>query len=35
VETPIQYLDQPQFRSFWDADLRKMSEVVKKIGKVE
>jgi tripartite-type tricarboxylate transporter receptor subunit TctC len=35
VETPIQYLDQPQFRGFWDADLRKMSEVVKKIGKVE
>jgi len=35
VETPIQYLDQPQFRSFWDADLRKMSDVVKKIGKVE
>jgi tripartite-type tricarboxylate transporter receptor subunit TctC len=35
VETPIQYLDQPQFRGFWDADLRKMSDVVKKIGKVE
>jgi tripartite-type tricarboxylate transporter receptor subunit TctC len=35
VETPIQYLDQPQFRSFWDADVAKMSEVVKKIGKVE
>ena len=35
VETPIQYLDQPQFRTFWDADAKKLAEVVKKIGKVE
>jgi tripartite-type tricarboxylate transporter receptor subunit TctC len=35
VETPIQYLDQPQFRAFWDADAKKLAEVVKKIGKVE
>jgi len=35
VETPIQYLDQPQFRAFWDADARKLASVVQKIGKVE
>ena len=35
VETPIQYLDAPQFRTFWDADVAKMADVVKKIGKVE
>ncbi|HET7728536.1 MAG TPA: tripartite tricarboxylate transporter substrate binding protein [Usitatibacter sp.] len=35
VETPIQYLDQPQFRTFWDNDARKLADVVKKIGKVE
>ena len=35
VETPIQYLDQPQFRAFWDADARKLAAVVQKIGKVE
>jgi tripartite-type tricarboxylate transporter receptor subunit TctC len=35
VETPIQYLDQPQFRAFWDADARKLATVVKRIGKVE
>jgi len=35
VETPIQYLDQPQFRAFWDADARKLASVVRKIGKVE
>lgn len=35
VETPIQYLDQPQFSRFWDADAKKLADVVKKIGKVE
>jgi len=35
VETPVQYLDQPQFRSFWDQDARKLADVVKRIGKVE
>ena len=35
LETPIQYLDQPQFRTFWDADARKLADVVRKIGKVE
>ena len=35
VETPIQYLDQPQFRAFWDADARKLASVVQRIGKVE
>jgi tripartite-type tricarboxylate transporter receptor subunit TctC len=35
LETPIQYLDQPQFRTFWDADAHKLADVVRKIGKVE
>ena len=35
VETPIQYLDQPQFRTFWDNDAHKLADAVKKIGKVE
>ena len=35
VDTPIQYLDQPEFRVFWDADARMLAEAVKKIGKVE
>jgi tripartite-type tricarboxylate transporter receptor subunit TctC len=35
VETPIQYLDQPQFREFWEKDVNKMADVVKKIGRVE
>jgi tripartite-type tricarboxylate transporter receptor subunit TctC len=35
VETPPQYLDQPQFRAFWDADAKKLADVVKRIGRVE
>jgi tripartite-type tricarboxylate transporter receptor subunit TctC len=35
VETPIQYLDQPRFKTFWDADAHKLADVVKRIGKVE
>lgn len=35
VETPIQYLDAPEFRAFWEADSRKLADVVRKIGKVE
>lgn len=35
VDTPIQYLDQPQFKAFWDTDAKMLADVVKKIGKVE
>jgi tripartite-type tricarboxylate transporter receptor subunit TctC len=35
VETPVQYLDQPQFKAFWDRDARKLADVVHRIGKVE
>ncbi|WP_245898428.1 tripartite tricarboxylate transporter substrate binding protein [Polynucleobacter rarus] len=33
--SPIQYLDAPEFQKYWDADAKKMSDIVKKIGKVE
>ena len=35
LQTPLAYLDAPAFRSYWDADARKMAEVVQRIGKVE
>ena len=35
VETPVQYLDQPEFKAFWDRDARKLADVVNKIGEVE
>jgi len=31
--SPIQYLDAPEFQSYWDADAKQMQEAVKKIGK--
>ena len=35
VETPIQYLDAPELRRFWDADAKKLAEAVRKVGKLE
>jgi tripartite-type tricarboxylate transporter receptor subunit TctC len=35
IETPIAYLDAPEFQKFWDKDARRLTEVVKRIGKVE
>jgi tripartite-type tricarboxylate transporter receptor subunit TctC len=33
--SPIEYLDAPEFQSYWTADAALMTEAVKKIGKVE
>ncbi len=33
--SPLEYLDAPEFQSYWDADARLMVEAVRKIGKVE
>ncbi|HET9978126.1 MAG TPA: tripartite tricarboxylate transporter substrate binding protein [Burkholderiaceae bacterium] len=33
--SPIEYLDAPEFQTYWNADAAVMTEVVKKIGKVE
>jgi tripartite-type tricarboxylate transporter receptor subunit TctC len=35
VETPVSYLDAPDFRKFWDADAKKLAEAVKTIKPVE
>lgn len=35
VETPIQYLDAPELQRFWDADVKKLADVVRKVGKLE
>ena len=35
VETPINYLDAPEFQKFWDADAKKLAEAVKRTGLVE
>jgi tripartite-type tricarboxylate transporter receptor subunit TctC len=33
--SPIEYLDAPQFQTYWDADAALMADVVRRIGKVE
>jgi tripartite-type tricarboxylate transporter receptor subunit TctC len=35
LQTPLAYLDASAFRTYWDADARKMADVVRRIGKVE
>jgi len=35
VQTPISYLDAPEFQKFWDEDAVRLADIVKKIGKVE
>jgi len=33
--SPIEYLDAPEFKAYWDADAKGMVEAVRRIGKVE
>ncbi len=35
VNTPINYLDAPEFRKFWDGDAQRLAQVIKAIGRVE
>ncbi len=35
LQTPLAYLDAPAFRVYWDADAKKMADVVQRIGKLE
>jgi tripartite-type tricarboxylate transporter receptor subunit TctC len=35
IQTPIAYLDAPEFQQFWDKDAAMLAKVVKQIGKVE
>ena len=35
LQTPLAYLDTLAFRVYWDADVKKMAEVVQRIGKLE
>jgi tripartite-type tricarboxylate transporter receptor subunit TctC len=35
LNTPINYLDAPEFRQFWDRDAKRLAEVIKAIGRVE
>lgn len=35
VGQDVDYLDQPEFRAFWDADAQRVEEAVRSIGRVE
>ena len=35
IDTPIYYLDAPEFQKFWDNDAHRLAKVVQKIGKIE
>jgi len=35
IETPIAYLDAPEFQTFWDKDAKMLADAIKRIGKIE
>jgi tripartite-type tricarboxylate transporter receptor subunit TctC len=35
IETPVYYLDAPEFQKFWDKDAKMLADAVRRIGRVE
>lgn len=35
LETPIAYLDAPEFQKFWDKDVKMLADAIKRVGKIE
>jgi tripartite-type tricarboxylate transporter receptor subunit TctC len=35
METPIAYLDAPEFQKFWDKDAQMLADAIKRVGKIE
>lgn len=35
IETPIAYLDAPEFQKFWDKDAKMLADAIKRIGKID
>lgn len=35
LETPIAYLDAPEFQKFWDKDAKMLATAIKRVGKIE
>ena len=35
MDTPIKYLDAPEFQKFWDEDAERLMKAVRNIGKVQ
>ncbi|MNC93119.1 hypothetical protein D3C83_96750 [compost metagenome] len=35
INSPIVYMDAPEFRKYWETDAKRLAAVVKVVGKVE
>jgi hypothetical protein len=35
VNSPVQYMDAPEFSKYWQADAKRLAALVKVVGKVE
>jgi tripartite-type tricarboxylate transporter receptor subunit TctC len=35
LETPIAYMDAPEFQKFWDKDAKMLADAIKRVGKIE
>jgi len=35
METPLAYLDAPEFQKFWDKDAKMLADAIKRVGKIE
>ena len=35
IQTPIAYLDAPEFQKFWEKDAKMLADAIKRVGKVE
>lgn len=35
LQTPVAYLDAPEFKKFWDKDAKMLADAIKRVGKVE
>jgi tripartite-type tricarboxylate transporter receptor subunit TctC len=35
IETPIAYMDAPEFKRFWDKDAKMLAEAIRRVGRVE
>lgn len=35
LETPVTYMDAPEFQKFWDKDAKMLADAVKRVGKIE
>jgi len=35
METPVAYLDAPEFQKFWDKDAKMLADAIKRVGRIE